>query len=190
MAPIAKEFNVPLTDVAIVFTLTLWMRLVGATASGWMADRMGRKKPLMISIAWLLGVQFHCRVLADILVLLLFRALLGIVMGAEWPCRRRTGDGEWPHALARLYERRVAGLLGSRLPAVERVLWLLFERFGWRGMLWVGIAPALAIVYIRYFVKEPEFGSRTSRLQQAPKRVVKVPLAARSSRRGMHRQQC
>jgi hydroxypyruvate isomerase len=37
--PIANEFKVPLTDVAIVFTLTLWMRLVGATAAGWMADR-------------------------------------------------------------------------------------------------------------------------------------------------------
>ena len=40
MAPIADEFKVPLTDVAIVFTLTLWMRLVGATAAGWIADRM------------------------------------------------------------------------------------------------------------------------------------------------------
>ena len=37
MVPIAQEFNVPLTDVTIVFTLTLWMRLVGATAAraGW-----------------------------------------------------------------------------------------------------------------------------------------------------------
>src|SRR5215469_7788396 len=52
MAPIAKEFDVPLTDVAIVFTLTLWMRLVGAVGAGWLADRIGRKTPLMISIAW------------------------------------------------------------------------------------------------------------------------------------------
>src|SRR5262249_53430916 len=58
MTPIAKEFNVPLTDVAIVFSLTLWMRLVGATASGWLADRMGRKKPLMISIAWYSACNF------------------------------------------------------------------------------------------------------------------------------------
>ena len=50
MLPISQEFNVPLTDVTVVFTLTLWMRLIGATASGWMADRMGRKLPLMISI--------------------------------------------------------------------------------------------------------------------------------------------
>jgi len=50
MLPISQEFNVPLTAVTAVFTLTLWMRLVGATASGWLADRIGRKIPLMISI--------------------------------------------------------------------------------------------------------------------------------------------
>ena len=52
MLPISKDFGVPLVDVTAVLALTLWMRLVGATFSGWMADRMGRKKPLMISIAW------------------------------------------------------------------------------------------------------------------------------------------
>src|SRR5258708_27475054 len=51
MAPIAKEFDVPLTAVAFVLTITLWMRLVGAVAAGWLADRVGRKTPLMISIA-------------------------------------------------------------------------------------------------------------------------------------------
>src|ERR1700682_2191194 len=52
MVPIAKEFDVPLTACTVVFTITLWLRLVGATAAGWMADRMGRKTPLMISILW------------------------------------------------------------------------------------------------------------------------------------------
>src|ERR1700741_5406207 len=52
MVPISQEFGVPITAVAIVFTLTLWLRLVGATAAGWRADRMGPKTPLMISILW------------------------------------------------------------------------------------------------------------------------------------------
>src|SRR5262249_6808655 len=52
MVAIAKEFGVPLTEVTVVFTITLWMRLVGAVASGWLADRIGRKTPLMISILW------------------------------------------------------------------------------------------------------------------------------------------
>ena len=51
MVPISKDFGVPLTEVAIVFALTLWMRLVGATASGWLADRIGRKKTLLVCAA-------------------------------------------------------------------------------------------------------------------------------------------
>ena len=43
MAPIAKEFGTPLTAVAFVLTITLWMRLVGAVAAGWLADRVGRR---------------------------------------------------------------------------------------------------------------------------------------------------
>src|SRR5215510_5454704 len=52
MLPIAKEFDVPLTAVTAVFAVTLWLRLFGAAASGWLADRVGRKTPLMISILW------------------------------------------------------------------------------------------------------------------------------------------
>src|ERR1700733_12777913 len=50
MLPISQEFHVPLTEVTVVFTITLWMRLVGAVSSGWMSDRLGRRLPLMISI--------------------------------------------------------------------------------------------------------------------------------------------
>src|SRR6266404_156057 len=80
MEPIAKEFDVPLTDVAIVFTLTLWMRLVGAVASGWLADRIGRKTPLMISIAWFSVCNFMAGFSPTFWFLFLFRALLGIGM--------------------------------------------------------------------------------------------------------------
>ncbi len=52
MVPIAQTFHVPLVAVTSVFRVTLWLRLLGATESGWLADRGGRKVPLMISIAW------------------------------------------------------------------------------------------------------------------------------------------
>jgi SHS family lactate transporter-like MFS transporter len=52
MAPIATEFGVSVTAVAAVLTLTLWLRLVGAVGAGWLADRIGRKTPLMLSILW------------------------------------------------------------------------------------------------------------------------------------------
>jgi MFS transporter, SHS family, lactate transporter len=34
MVPIAQEFNVPITAVTAVFAITLWLRFVGAVASG------------------------------------------------------------------------------------------------------------------------------------------------------------
>src|SRR5438105_15815325 len=52
LVPITQEFGVPLVATATIITLTLWMRLVGAVGAGWLADRIGRKTPLMISIGW------------------------------------------------------------------------------------------------------------------------------------------
>jgi SHS family lactate transporter-like MFS transporter len=96
MLPIAQEFSVPLTAVTAVFTLTLWMRLLGATASGWLADRVGRKTPLMISIAWYSACNFIAGFSPAFWFLFLFRALLGIGMGAEWPAGAALAMEQWP----------------------------------------------------------------------------------------------
>ena len=96
MAPIAKEFGVPVPEVAAVLTITLWMRLLGATASGWLADRVGRRTPLMISIAWYSVCNFLAGVAPSFFLLFLFRALLGIGMGAEWPAGAALAMETWP----------------------------------------------------------------------------------------------
>jgi SHS family lactate transporter-like MFS transporter len=54
----------------------------------------------------------------------------------------------------------------------------LFDRFGWRGMLWIGVVPALAIVFMRFFVKEPPVWIENQRRQRAEQRLVKAPLIA------------
>ena len=96
IVPIAKEFDAPLTWVALVGTLTLWMRLVGAVASGWMADRMGRRAPLMISILWYSICNFIAGFSPTFMFLLVFRTLLGIGMGAEWPAGAALAMETWP----------------------------------------------------------------------------------------------
>src|SRR5437764_10809782 len=96
IAPIAKEFDVPVPEVAAVLTITLWMRLLGATASGWLADRIGRRTPLMISIAWYSVCNFLAGLAPSFFLLFLFRALLGIGMGAEWPAGAALAMETWP----------------------------------------------------------------------------------------------
>jgi len=176
MAPIAKDFDVPLVEVTAVFTITLWMRLVGATASGWLADRVGRKLPLMISIAWYSLANLLAGLAPTFWLLFLFRALLGIGMGAEWPAGAALAMEQWP--------QRSRGLMGSVLQSSwglgallsSAAYGLLYYYIGWRGLLMLGVLPALLLVYIRIYVKEPALWVENRRIQRTQKREVRLPL--------------
>ena len=177
MVPIGEAFSVPLTDVAIVFTLTLWMRIVGATASGWMADRMGRKLPLMISIFGYSMCNFIAGFSPTFWFLLLFRALLGLFMGAEWPAGASLAMETWPIRSRGLISGVLQGSWGLGFLLSSLVYGVFYKYISWRGMLWVGVLPALALVYIRFYVKEPAVWVENRRKQRAEKREVNVPLA-------------
>src|SRR5436853_6689444 len=174
--PIADEFGVPTTEVTIVFTLTLWMRLLGAVASGWLADRVGRKTPLMISIFWYSICNFIAGFSPTLLFLLVFRTLLGIGMGAEWPAGAALAMEQWPIRSRGFMSGVLQGswslgfLLSNVIPG------LFGDYIGWRGMLWIGVLPALSIVYIRYFVTEPPIWVENRRQQRESQREVRAPL--------------
>jgi MFS transporter, SHS family, lactate transporter len=55
---------------------------------------------------------------------------------------------------------------------------LFFNTIGWRGLLWIGVLPALAVFYVRFFVKEPEVWVENRRLQRTQGREVKAPLVS------------
>jgi SHS family lactate transporter-like MFS transporter len=176
MVPISKDFGVPLTGVAIVFTLTLWMRLVGATASGWLADRIGRKKPLMISIAWFSVCNLLAGLSPSFLWLLVFRTILGIGMGAEWPAGAALAMETWPQRSRGFMGSVLQGSWGLGALLSSALYGLLYDSIGWRGLLLIGVLPALVIVYIRKYVKEPEVWIENRRKQRIENREFRAPL--------------
>jgi SHS family lactate transporter-like MFS transporter len=176
MVPISQEFGVPLSEVAFVLTLTLWMRLIGAVASGWLADRVGRKIPLMISILGYSLCNFIAGFSPTLLFLLIFRALLGIFMGAEWPAGAALAMESWPIRSRGFMSGVLQGSWGIGF-ALSSLIWGLFVGYiGWRGMLWIGVLPALSVFYVRRYVKEPEVWVENRRLQRAENREVRTPL--------------
>jgi SHS family lactate transporter-like MFS transporter len=176
MVPIAKEFDVPLTDVAIVFTVTLWMRLVGAVCSGWLGDRVGRRLPLMISILWYSLCNFIAGFSPTFWFLFLFRALLGFGMGAEWPAGAALAMESWPMRSRAFMSGVLQGSWGIGFLLSSAAYGLLYTSIGWRGLLWIGVLPALTVVYVRYFVKEPPVWVENRRRQRAENREVRLPL--------------
>ncbi len=176
MLPISQSFNVPLTAVTAVFTLTLWLRLAGATASGWLSDRIGRKKPLMISILWYSICNLLAGVAPSFGLLFLFRALLGIGMGAEWPCGAALAMETWPQRSRGLMAGVLQASWGIGAVLSSAAYGLLYDAIGWRGLLVMGVLPALVVVYIRRFVKEPEIWAQNQAIQRDQQRAVRLPL--------------
>ncbi len=176
IGPIADEFQVPVTEVTIVFTLTLWMRLLGATAAGWLGDRIGRRWPLMISILWYSFCNFIAGFSPTFMFLLVFRTLLGIGMGAEWPAGAALAMESWPTRSRGLMSGILQGSWGLGYALAAAANWLLYPEFGWRGLLWIGILPAFAVIYVRFFVKEPEVWAENKRQQTAQQTEVTMPL--------------
>ena len=178
MVPIAQEFHVSVTQVTIVFTITLVLRLLGATGSGWLADRIGRKKPLMISIFWYSICNFIAGFSPSFLFLLFFRALLGIGMGAEWPAGAALAMESWPPRSRGLMSGVLQGSWSLGFLLSSGVYGLFYNYIGWRGCLWVGILPALAVLWIRRYIKEPEVWVENRKLQREQQKETRAPLFA------------
>jgi SHS family lactate transporter-like MFS transporter len=178
MVPISQEFGVPMTEVAFVLTITLWLRLVGAVASGWLADRVGRKIPLMISILWYSVANFIAGFSPTFLFLAIFRALLGIGMGAEWPAGAALSMETWPARSRGFMGGVLQGSWGLGFLLSSAAYGLLYTSIGWRGLLWMGILPALVVLFVRRYVKEPPIWLENRRQQRAEGREVHTPLFA------------
>ena len=183
MVPISQEFHVPLTEVAFVLSVTLWLRLVGAVGSGWLADRVGRKIPLMISILWYSLANFAAGFSPTFTWLFVFRALLGIGMGGEWPAGAALAMETWPIRSRGMMGGILQGSWGLGFMLSSAIYGLFYAYIGWRGMLWIGVLPALSVFYVRRFVKEPAIWVENRRLQRAEQREVHAPLVSIFKRR-------
>src|SRR5207302_1308843 len=80
----AREFGKSDAAIALSITLTLAFRPVGAFIFGLVADRYGRKLPLMIDLVFYSLIEVLTGLAPNYVTFLVLRALFGIGMGAEW----------------------------------------------------------------------------------------------------------
>src|SRR6266404_5799844 len=81
---LALQFGVPKTRIIATLTATLALRPVGAVIFGMLADRFGRRRPLMANVVFFSVIEFACGFAPSYPVFLALRALYGIGMGGEW----------------------------------------------------------------------------------------------------------
>ena len=180
-ADIAKDFGVSLTRMAFLTTVTLIMRPVGALLFGLWADRAGRRRPLMVDVAFYSIVGFACAFAPNYTVLLVLRLLYGIGMGGEWglgaalamekvPAERRgffSGVLQQGYALGYLAAALLYLLLHSALG------------LNWRWLFAFSIVPALVSLFIRSRVQESEAWERTRQTRTSIGEVIRDPRVVR-----------
>ena len=84
LTAIAQEFHRSDASIAFSITLTLAFRPVGALAFGLLADRYGRRLPLMLDLVFYSVVEVLSGLAPTYASFLALRALFGIGMGGEW----------------------------------------------------------------------------------------------------------
>ncbi len=156
LTAIAKEFGKSDKAVASSLALTLAFRPVGAFLFGLMADRYGRRLPLMIDLVFYSIIEVATGFAPSFAVFLVLRALFGIGMGGEWGVGASLAmekvPAKWRGLLSGLLQQGYA--LGYLLAAVAYPL--IFPRFGWRPLFFLGGVPALLALFVRVGVTESE----------------------------------
>src|SRR5579872_261460 len=153
---LAVQFHV--TKAAIVWTLTatLAMRPIGALIFGVLADRYGRRKPLMANVIFFSVLELLCGFAPNYTVFLILRTLYGIGMGGEWGVGASLAMESAPEKRRGVLSGIVQSgySIGYLLAAIAARVILPF--WGWRAMFWIGGVPALLAFYVRFRVKESE----------------------------------
>ena len=163
LGDVARAFGKTRPQIAWAITMTLAMRPVGAIVFGMMADRFGRRIPLMVNVVFYAVISVLCGLAPSYRVFLILRMLFGIGMGGEW--------GVGASLALESASPRLRGLLSGLIQegyAVGNLLAALafltvypyfnarYPGNGWRVMFFVGGLPALLSLFIRAKVKESE----------------------------------
>jgi SHS family lactate transporter-like MFS transporter len=161
LTAIGKEFGRSDAAMGLSLTLTLVFRPVGAFVFGLIADRYGRRIPLMIDLVFYSIIEVATGLVHSFAAFLVLRALFGIGMGGEWGVGASLAMEKTPAHRRGIF----SGLLqegyacGNLLAAL--CYFFVFPHWGWRPMFFIGGLPALLALYVRSHVTESEVWERT-----------------------------
>lgn len=176
LAHLMRDLGMSKATSGLLYTFTLLASGIGGVLFGFIADRVGRKRALMLSILTYSICSFASGLATSVLMLAVFRFVLGLGMGGEWNTGATLVAETWP---AELRARAISIVqsswaIGYALAAL--VAGILLHYANWRVVFFAGIVPALVTFWIRRNVPESEMWQEHRRLAQQSRRVDEAQL--------------
>ena len=163
---IRQELGLSASAAGILGSATLISAAAGGVIFGWIADRFGRTRALMLSVALYSVFTAACGFAQNFTHFLIFRTILGFGMGGEWASGAALVSETWPAQ----HRGKALGFMQSGwaigYAAAALVNGFVQPAFGWRAVFFVGILPAFFTLWVRRNVEEPAIW-RASRLPGA-----------------------
>src|SRR5690349_3773325 len=131
---------------------------IGGVLFGFIADRIGRTRALMLSILTYSLCSLGTGLSNSIVMLIFFRFVLGLGMGGEWNTGATLVAETWPTHLRARAISLVQSAWAWGLAGAAVVSWLVLDKLhrDWRTVFVVGVLPALVTLWIRKSVPESE----------------------------------
>ncbi len=154
LAELMRHFGMRAATAGLLNTLTLAASALGSLLFGYWADRRGRRRMLELSILTYSVCSFLCGLAPTLLWLGVCRFLLGLGMGGEWNTGAALVAETWPAA----WRGRALGMVQSSWAVgyalAAAAAGLALPLWGWRGVFFLGVLPALAVFWIRRHAPE------------------------------------
>lgn len=161
LTAIAAEFHKTDKDIALSIALTLGFRPVGAFIFGLLADRYGRRLPLMLDLVFFSIVEVLSGLAPNYWTFMVLRALFGIGMGGEWGVGASLAMEKAPPRLRGVLSGLLQEGYATGYLLAAGCYFFVFPRWGWRPMFFIGGLPALLAIFVRLRVKESEVWQKT-----------------------------
>jgi MFS family permease len=155
LASLMNDLAMSPPTAGLLGSVTLLASAAGGLIFGVIADRLGRTRALMGSILMYSVFTAACGFAQNVTQLAVFRVFLGLGMGGEWASGAALVSETWSaeHRGKALGFMQSSWAVGYAAAAI--VTAIVMPLWGWRGVFFVGVLPALFTIWVRRKVKEP-----------------------------------
>lgn len=169
LAYIMRDFGMTKGMAGLLNSLTLLASGMGGVLFGFIADHLGRKRALILSILTYSLCSFASGLATSVLMLAVFRFVLGLGMGGEWNTGATLVAETWPTELRAKAISIVQSSWAIGYALAALVSGIVLHYAGWRAVFFVGVVPALITIWIRRGVPEsPMWEARGSAPNKSP----------------------
>jgi len=156
LAYVMRDLGMSKATSGLLYTLTLLASGIGGVFFGFLADRIGRKRALMLSILTYSICSFTSGLSTTVLMLAVFRFILGLGMGGEWNTGATLVAETWPDELRAkaISVVQSSWAIGYALAAL--VAGIVLRYANWRMVFFVGILPGIVTLWIQNRVPESQ----------------------------------